>query len=196
MKKFVVLLLLSLFTVAVNAQKVLGNGEFTKEQINKIKTNAENGDAQAQFSLGVLYDEIEDYTNAMAWLMKAADQGHGAAMFLIGTYYRDGVGVAKNNQKALGWYAMAVKANDPNAMYNLGVIFMKGEIVEKNEKVGAQLIEMAAKLGNGKAQNNLGAYYMLGRGVPKDMKKAKYWFEKAAAQGIETAKTALEQYFK
>ena len=44
---------------------------------------AEQGDARAQFNLGICYlnsiNVTKDYAEAVKWLRKAADQGHAAA---------------------------------------------------------------------------------------------------------------------
>lgn len=58
------------------------------EQTNSFATleqSAKQGDAQAQFQLGLLYfkgDEVQqDYKQAKDWFEKAAKQGHVAAQY-------------------------------------------------------------------------------------------------------------------
>ena len=55
---------------------------------------AEQGDAGAQFNLGVTYDRgkgvPQDYAEALRWYLKAAGQGHARAQFNVGVMYENG----------------------------------------------------------------------------------------------------------
>ena len=68
---------------------------------------AEQGDAQAQYALGVLYTHgrgvPQDYTAAMSWYRKAAEQGDAQAQYNLGVSYRTGRGVAKDDAAAVLW---------------------------------------------------------------------------------------------
>jgi len=61
---------------------------------------AEQGDAQAQYYLGVLYFKGEgvpqDYAQAREWWLKAAAQGHAIAQFNLGVLYMAGKGVPQS----------------------------------------------------------------------------------------------------
>ena len=52
---------------------------------------AEQGDADAQFNLGVMYDEgdgvPQDYKEAFKWYRLAAEQGDAFAQFELGVMY-------------------------------------------------------------------------------------------------------------
>jgi TPR repeat protein len=54
-------------------------------QISDLRSKADQGNAQAQSNLGVLYFKghgvLQDYAMARQWFEKAAAQGHVAAMF-------------------------------------------------------------------------------------------------------------------
>ncbi|GHT71254.1 hypothetical protein AGMMS49950_07570 [Endomicrobiia bacterium] len=54
-----------------------------KEAINWYKKSAEQGNADAQYNLGVMYHEgkgaKQDYKEAISWFKKAAEQGHSGA---------------------------------------------------------------------------------------------------------------------
>ncbi len=49
---------------------------------------AAQGDAHAQFNLGVMYDKgrgvSQDYAEAVKWYRKAAEQGHASAQHNLG----------------------------------------------------------------------------------------------------------------
>jgi hypothetical protein len=52
----------------------------------ELQAKAEKGDAEAQFYLGVMYENgngvLKDYTEAVKWYRKAADQGAAAAQHM------------------------------------------------------------------------------------------------------------------
>jgi TPR repeat protein len=83
---------------------------------------AQQGDAEAQYSLGVLYLEgrgvaqgiPRDDAEGVKWLRKAADQGHATAQKYLGDLYEEGVGVAKNLAEAHRWFAKAVETYHPD----------------------------------------------------------------------------------
>ena len=58
---------------------------------------ADQGDSDAQYNLGVAYDEGEgvpqDHQQAVAWYRKAAAQNHVRAQFNLAVSYDDGEGV-------------------------------------------------------------------------------------------------------
>ena len=55
---------------------------------------AEQGDVDAQYNLGVMYDNgwgvLQDYAEAMKWYRLAADQGNETAQYNIGVSYHKG----------------------------------------------------------------------------------------------------------
>lgn len=61
---------------------------------------AENGDSNAQYGLGRLYQRglgVErDPLRACALYLKAAEAGHAGAQFSLGTLYDDGDGVVRD----------------------------------------------------------------------------------------------------
>jgi TPR repeat protein len=61
---------------------------------------AEQGDAEAQTYLGVMYNVgngmIKDYAEAVDWYRKAAEQGHADAQFNLSTMYKNGYGVIQD----------------------------------------------------------------------------------------------------
>ncbi len=62
----------------------------TKEEFEIIKEAAEQGDAEAQYSLGVCYaygkGVEQDYKEAVKWYTAAAEQGHVKAQFNLGVW--------------------------------------------------------------------------------------------------------------
>lgn len=78
------------------------------DSLNLLIQQAEQGDIQAQFNLGMRYCKgigvAKNCKNAFIWLKKAAEQGHSSAQVLLGTMYDSGEGVERNKQEAFKWY--------------------------------------------------------------------------------------------
>lgn len=45
-----------------------------------------------------------NYSEAFKFFLKAAEEGHGEAMFELAKFYEDGLGVSANIGKATEWY--------------------------------------------------------------------------------------------
>ena len=158
---------------------------------------ADKGFANAQFQLGVMYDEGHAFqTNeaeAVNWFRKAAEQGHADAQSNLGWMYGQGRGVPKNQAEAVNWYRKAAEQGHANAQFNLGVSYDQGLGVPKNEAEAINWYRKAAEQGDAYAQYNLGVSYWNGEGVQNDEVQAVTWLRKAAAQGNAQASTALQQ---
>jgi clan AA aspartic protease (TIGR02281 family) len=84
---------------------------------------AEQGDARAQFNLGIMHYNgkgvAQDYAAATRWYRKAAEQGHAAAQGNLGTMYNRGQGVPQDYATAVSWWRKAAKQGNGDAQYYL-----------------------------------------------------------------------------
>jgi TPR repeat protein len=80
---------------------------------------AELGDAEAQFNLGVMYDEgagiDQDLVAAASWYRKAADQGFMDAQTNLGMMYYEGQGMPRDYAEAAKWFKRAASQGDQEA---------------------------------------------------------------------------------
>ncbi len=88
---------------------------------------AEQGDAGAQFNLGLLYDMgrgvPQNYAEAAKWYRLAADGGYDKAQFNLALMYNNGTGVTQDYAEAMKWFRLAAEQGDALAQYNLGVMY-------------------------------------------------------------------------
>ena len=98
---------------------------------------AEQGDAKAQYNLGLMYRKgqgvPQDDAEAVGWWRKAAEQGNAGAQNNLGVMYRNGHGVPQDDAEAVGWWRKAAEQGDANAQYNLGLIYKNGQGVPQDE---------------------------------------------------------------
>ena len=75
--------------------------------VAKVRKQAEEGDASAQYELGSFYYDgsgvIKNYETAVEWFLKAADQGYVGPKFHLGLCYYYGKGVARNHDISDKW---------------------------------------------------------------------------------------------
>ena len=88
------------------------------QDINTLFERAQKGDAQAQYTLGLMYVSNrgypQNYVQAVKWFRLAADQGDAVAQFNLGVMYDDGQGVPQDDVQAHKWYNLAAAQGDAN----------------------------------------------------------------------------------
>jgi hypothetical protein len=91
--------------------------------LSELRRVAGQGDADAQWQMGVRYHNGEDVprddTQAMQWFLRAAEQGHVTAQATLGAYYWAGRGVPQDLSKAYFWSAIALAQGDENSKSRL-----------------------------------------------------------------------------
>ena len=74
---------------------------------------AEQGHADAQFNLGVVYSNgngvPQDDAESVTWYRLAAEQGHADAQNQLGMRYAEGTGVPQDDTEAVAWYRKAAE---------------------------------------------------------------------------------------
>ena len=193
-------LILVLTALIVLAGHQLGFAE--SQDIDRLRQAAEQGDAEAQYKLGDMYqrEPLPEAKNqnpftalrlakeeALKWTRKAADQGHAGAQHNLGHMYRSGWGVPEDDREAVKWFRKAANQGYAIAQTSLGYMYQLGKGVPEDDPEAMKWFRKAANQGEVLAQYTLGNLYYKGQGVPEDYVKAYAWWNLAAAQGSEAA---------
>ena len=194
-------LALAALTLTLIAPGALGQDP---DRIAEIRSRAEQGDVDAQFTLGNIYSISQimsangmrvgpeiDAAEAATWYRRAARQGHATAQNNLGGMYADGRGVAQDDAEAVRWYRQAAEQREAEAQYNLGLMYDNGRGVPENDAEAVKWYRLSARQGFAEAQSNLGFMYDNGTGVPEDDTEAVKWFRFAADQGLDRAQHNL-----
>lgn len=87
-----------------------GAGDFQSAHENWLPI-AQQGDADAQFNLGTMYEDgkwvTPNHAEAARWYHLAAAQGDAPAQFNLGVMYAAGMGVSQNFAAAHMWYSIS-----------------------------------------------------------------------------------------
>jgi uncharacterized protein len=149
--------------------------QYEAKSVEQFTKAAEQGDADAQQSLGEAYDSpsfggvSKDKKKAAYWYDKAyeqfaraAEQGNAYAQYKLGvlhiTYYNRLRGIQDDDAKVVYWFTKAAERGNADAQYGLG-----------------------------------GCYQYGNRGVRENKEKAIYWYTKAAEQGHAMAQDSLRR---
>ena len=81
------------------------------DPLAELRVQAEQGDVDAQYSLGnayyIGYGVVKDKLEAVKWWRKAAEHGLADAQSCLGNAYKYGIGVGQDLVEADKWYALA-----------------------------------------------------------------------------------------
>ena len=159
---------------------------------------AEQGNVQAQFSVGYMYAAGENgfernLTKAAEWYRKAAEGGHANAQANLGNMYMVG---AKDLPMALYWFQQAVDQGNAIAQNAMAGMYANGNGVPRDQQKAITLYQKAADQGYPSAQYELGLIYSAGKGVKKDQEAAFQWIRKAAHQRNTMAQRDLGHLYR
>ena len=108
------------------------------ESLSDIREKADKGDAAAQNSLGVIYQNglkgvTEDQREAFEWFKKSAEQGDADGQSNLGFMYSAGRGVAKSDPEGAKWLLKAAEQGQMYAQFNIGKCYRDGTGVPKDD---------------------------------------------------------------
>ncbi|BAN68507.1 tetratricopeptide repeat protein [endosymbiont of unidentified scaly snail isolate Monju] len=162
-----------------------------------LREQAEAGDAEAQYRLGMLYGNGEgvslDHAEAERWFTRAARQGHEDALLTLAWMYASGGGVEMDEARARELYLLAADKGSGKAQYVVATMYRFGQYgVERDMARAIHYYQLAAQRGQPAAQFALGKLLMEGRHVARDDVVALQWLTLAQAGGNKRA----EEYIR
>jgi hypothetical protein len=142
------LAVLAFFLVGVIASYAQTKAE--KKELAALYQKASDGDANAQFELGIRHllgrgVPVEDAVQARDWFVKAADQGNASAQFWLGEMYSTGWGIPEDKARAAIWYRKAANQGLATAEFALGNMYETGRGAPLDHKEAVIWIQKAAK---------------------------------------------------
>lgn len=112
-----------------------------------------NGDKnQTGITQGFNKSEAGTNTWVTNIIQRFAKEGDADAQYTLGTLYRSGTGVPKNEGKAFKWYQKAAEQGMADAQYNLGLMYASGDGVTEDNSIAVDWIFRAAQQGHKDAE--------------------------------------------
>ncbi len=186
------------------ADEVNAGAQVSSETARPQKLSADQGNAQGQANLGVLYEKglgglAKDEREAARLYKLSADQGNARGQVNLGVFYHKGLGgLAKDEREAARLYKLAADQGDAQGQVNLGVFYQKGlGGLAKDEREAARLYKLAADHGNAHGQAHLGVFYQKGLGgLAKDEREAARLYKLSADQGDAQGQVNLGFFYE
>jgi TPR repeat protein len=171
--------------------------KYDDEYIANLQSKAEQGDAEAQNSLGLMYMIGEgipqNYDKAVEWLLKSEAQGNMYATHNLGTAYY----INQNHAKAVEQWRIAAEQGHVDAIYCMGMSYSKGEGVSQDYDAALRWFLKAAQPGcdHDEAQYAVGDLLenVFGDGREGNLERALEFYGKAAEQGNKEAQEAYDR---
>jgi len=148
---------------------------------------------------GITAYESEDYTTAVDYFTKAAEQGNAEAQFMLGYCYKAGIGVEANGAEAEKWFHKAAEQGDQSAAKLLKVPKLLKAIEDNDENTIREITEFWLKDAARKATEENDRMSQLGLAVSQEnkgnMSEAIKWYRKAAENGDHLAQYRLGNFY-
>jgi len=141
----------------------IGNADFEKGQeayssgdyetaLTEWQTLADEGNADAQFGLGLLYANgfgvAMNDDQALKWYGLAAGQSHADAQANLGVMHANGWGVPQSDEEALKWYSLAAEQGILAAQMAVAKMYASDFGPERNFVQAHKWFNVASELGD------------------------------------------------
>ena len=143
-----------------------------------IAQSCDLGFSIACYAMGILAADLGDISSAASFYQRGCDIGSSGSCHNLAVLYSNGLGVAKDQDKALELYEKACNDGFVNSCNNLAVLYLQ---IDYNK--AAFYFEKACNDGKTAACQNLASLYVNGIGVEKDLEKARFFYNKVINQG-------------
>lgn len=154
------------------------------QTVEELELQAEQGDADSSFELGVRYylgnGVLLDYGEATKWLTLAVEQGDSRAQGYLDTLYANNQDISLDDIKSV---RSAAERGHVVSQFNLGVMYANGKNVIQDHAEAMKWYGLAADGGHLGAQYNLGVMHHNGNGTPKNDRAAVLLWHSAAEHG-------------
>ena len=166
--------------------------------ISRIKDLADNGNVNAQLSLGKIYfdglaGEDQDYKKAFHYFAKAANQGSPDAMYNIGICYEGGFGVPRQDpEQAIYWYHHAADRGVPDAQLK-SAIYAE---IQGHAEESFKYYKMLADQGEPRCMNQVALFLLNGYGTKPDPAAAVEYLRKSIQTGNTRAMVRLADCYQ
>lgn len=119
---------------------------------NEWRHMAEQGQAAAQYNLGIMYEYgrgvRQNDVEAAKWYRKASAQGMSIAQYKLGVMYDNGWGVPPSDTDAVRWYSDAAEQGHPLAQHDLAFMYAAGTGVAQDYVRAYMWLNVAVAHGN------------------------------------------------
>ena len=167
------------------------------ERFSLMQTQAQAGDVDSQYQLGMQYTLNGQYAwdrmRGYRWFVDAAEKSHADAQYMVGMGKLLGRGTLSDPEGAVESFRLAARQGQERAQYQLALAYLNGTGVTKDKPWGRQWLEQAAWNDHRDAQFMLGALFAKGVGGQENLGEAWRWVVKSREGDQDRAEKALKR---
>lgn len=205
MRFFLILFSFSILSFAAladmtQAHTAYDEGDFTSA-LELFLKEAEQGNSEAQFSVGVMYRNgqgiAKNYDESLKWLRISAAQKYRPAIYAIGLAYIHGLGMQKDPHEAMKYFQKGHDLQHARSSEALAMIYLYGQYNVKKDVVKAKTyLHQGLEFGNPASLLMLGMMYLDGEIYETDEYKGPLLIAKASTLGLKAAQEAIKEIEK
>ena len=157
---------------------------------------AQKNVVDAQFNLGLLHENLEEFDTALEWYTRAADLGMASAANSAAELHFHGyISTGIDLKAAENFYKLAAQQNHPDATFSLGYFAQHGLLGEADVETAKTLYESAAASNDGYILNQIGLAYSDYETSLFNAETARRYFELAFENGDFSAPINLARTY-
>ena len=153
-----------------------GVEQSNEKALEQFKIAAELGHVHAQLVVAGYYYSKNDCAEAAKWLEMAVALGNAEAMFQLGVFYTEGMGVDQDLEKAADLFYRAARRHHAEARFAYADCCSQGNGVPQDLEKAFKWFSAAAEQGHVESMFRLAQCYEKGEGTKKDLTEAKKWY--------------------
>lgn len=150
----------------IPAESVLLSEDVTRMMLRA----AEQGDSKAALRLSCHFLQTASWNpgSAFQWAAKADSMGEADGAMLSGICYYEGVGTARDYNKAAACFEKALQMGNLRVLNALSCMYAEGTGVQQDSRKALELARQALESGIPHAATNYALYYVEGKIVPRN----------------------------
>lgn len=186
----------AMFEMAIASLAGVLGDDMIQAGYDLLKDTAKLGNADAQFEQGVMLskgavDDRRDNAAAFPLIEAAAKGGHVDAMFTLAIFHMNGLGTAKNPQKACQWFKSAAERGHVNAVYLTFNMLQEGEGTKQDFDLAYRLARALADEGDAMGMALVVSARLQGRNPKAHEAEIWHWFDQAERSGDANVRNTL-----
>lgn len=138
---------------------------------------------------------LDERSDAVAGMIKLAENGDSYAQHLLGKLYRDGIAVIPDWVEARYWFQQAANQNLNVSQYALGKLCLTNDVEVRDQEQGLRWLKAAAQNGSHYAAYRLAKEYFKGEITEKNVPEALEYLSRGAQAGNPFAQYMLGKLY-
>ncbi|WP_368666628.1 tetratricopeptide repeat protein [Kitasatospora sp. MBT63] len=138
------------YNLAVNVKVGAGAKPDLKKYMDLLRFAAREGLPEACALLGDELSAVDRDVEAFQWYLRAAKSGHAPAMFVVGCWYRGGIGTQVDGVQAIRWFLSMLDRGNADGIHQANDLarYMTADQVREGGRLAGREVEAELLIGS------------------------------------------------